>query len=267
MNITEFFKKYKNLPRHELEVLLHLSVNLSKKDIFMNPELDLNLAQVKSLEHQVDLLQKNYPLAYIVNRQDFYGYEFNVNESVLIPRPETEVLVSKCLDLDFDTVLDIGTGTGCIAISINLQKPNSTVSALDISIEALKVAKENSKKHNINIEFILSDLLDSIPVNSHFDLIVTNPPYVKDSDQEHMSASTLDYEPHLALFSGPDGLDFYRKLFIQLSEKKISFNYLCGEFGFNQETEMTDLLELHFSGKYILFKDLNKITRFFKISN
>lgn len=267
MLVSEFYNKYKNLPRHELEVLLFFVLKITKKELFLNPSREISSSQLAELDKCTNLLTQNYPIAYIVNSKNFYGLDFYVDQNVLIPRPESEVLVEQALELRPSSVLDIGTGSGCIAVTIARQLENCQVTALDISILALEVAKKNSQTHNCQINFIKSDFLQDIPTNSSFDLIITNPPYVKDSDLPFMSKSAVLHEPDTALFAGPDGLDAYRQIFTQLKDKKISFKYFLGEFGFNQEKEMTDLLEMYFSGKYTLFKDLAGVTRFLKINN
>lgn len=267
MLVSEFYNKYKNLPRHELEVLLLFVLKITKKEHFLNPNQEISSSQLAELNKCINLLTQNYPIAYIVNSKNFYGLDFYVDQNVLIPRPETEILVEQAIKLNPNSVLDIGTGSGCIAIAIARHLNNCQLTALDISTHALEVAKRNSQTHHCQINFIKSDFLQNIPKNSSFDLIITNPPYVKDSDLPFMSESTVLHEPDTALFAGPEGLDAYRQIFEQLKNKNISFEYFLGEFGFNQEKDMTDLLEMYFSGKYTLFKDLVGITRFLKINN
>lgn len=172
---------------------------------------------------------KNYePIQYILGNTEFYGLIFEVNPSVLIPRPETEELVSwiidDCKDRQDISVLDIGTGSGCIAISLAKNLKHAKVYALDVSEDALKLAKLNATKNEVDIEFIEADILDCDLGNIKFDVIVSNPPYVRELEKEAMSANVLNHEPHLALFvKDDDALLFYRKI-AEISENILKPN-------------------------------------------
>lgn len=172
---------------------------------------------------------KNYePIQYILGNTEFYGLIFEVNPSVLIPRPETEELVSwiidDCKDRQDICVLDIGTGSGCIAISLAKNLKHAKVYALDVSEDALKLAKLNATKNEVDIEFIEADILDCDLGNIKFDVIVSNPPYVRELEKEAMSANVLNHEPHLALFvKNDDALLFYRKI-AEISENILKPN-------------------------------------------
>jgi release factor glutamine methyltransferase len=161
---------------------------------------------------------KNYePIQYIIGDTEFYGLVFKVNPSVLIPRPETEELVDwiikDCEDDKKINILDIGTGSGCIAISLAKNLPNAKVFALDVSNEALKTANQNAINNGVEVEFIEADILSYNSLDIQFDLIVSNPPYVRELEKQMMSANVLDHEPHLALFvEDDDALLFYRKI-------------------------------------------------------
>jgi len=172
---------------------------------------------------------KNYePIQYILGNTEFYGLIFEVNPSVLIPRPETEELVSwiidDCKERKDICVLDIGTGSGCIAISLAKNLKHAKVYALDVSEDALKLAKLNATKNEVDIEFIEADILDCDLGNIKFDVIVSNPPYVRELEKEAMSANVLNHEPHLALFvKNDDALLFYRKI-AEISENILKPN-------------------------------------------
>lgn len=172
---------------------------------------------------------KNYePIQYILGNTEFYGIIFEVNPSVLIPRPETEELVSwiidNCKDSQDISVLDIGTGSGCIAISLAKNLKHAKVYALDVSEDALKLAKLNADKNKVDIEFIEADILDCDLGNIKFDVIVSNPPYVRELEKEAMSANVLNHEPPLALFvKDDDALLFYRKI-AEISENILKPN-------------------------------------------
>lgn len=266
MQLKDLYLKYNNLPHLELEVIFAYILKLTPTQLFSQTEKTVSSEELALIENLIQRRLNNEPIAYLINQKEFFGIPFYVDSNVLIPRPETEELVELGLNSKPNSILDIGTGSGAIACTFAHQIPNSKVTALDISAEALKIAAQNTESLNLkNINFIQSDFLAEIPANSHFDLIITNPPYVKTSDQEFMAEETKKFEPELALFSGADGLDAYRQILSEIKTKNISFNTFLGEFGFNQENELRHLLEIDFSGKYTLLKDLAGITRFIKI--
>jgi len=165
----------------------------------------------------IERLKLYEPIQYIIGDTEFYGLEFKVNPSVLIPRPETEELVAWIIDghkkKQQISILDIGTGSGCIAVTLAKHLVNANVYALDVSLEALSLAKENALTNDVNVEFIEADILDWDYGDLQFDVIVSNPPYVRELEKEAMSANVLDHEPHLALFvKDDDALLFYRTI-------------------------------------------------------
>lgn len=273
MKVQQLFQKYsKDLPRLELEVLFCFLTNQNREHLLKNPDYELTPSQAQDFLNLVQRRLNFEPIAYITGQKEFYGQNYFVTPQVLIPRPETEELVELAIaslkNSQYLNILDIGTGSGAIACTLATHLPNSQVTAIDISTKALEVAKKNAENQNLtNITFIESNFLHQIAPNTHFDLIITNPPYVKTSDKPEMAKETVGFEPELALYSGSDGLDAYRQIFKQIKDKNIQFKFFYGEFGFNQEKELKDLLEVHFSGKYILLKDLANIVRFVKIEN
>ena len=170
------------------------------------------------LEQIAIRLERQEPVQYILGQADFYGRTFVVNEHVLIPRPETEELCQWIIAADATNILDIGTGSGCIAITLAAEMPEAEVTAWDISEEALKVAKENAKRHNVHVSFEQVDALHLTSDICHqtsvvFDLIVSNPPYICNKERETMEANVLEHEPHTALFvPNDDPLLFYRAI-------------------------------------------------------
>ena len=191
-----------------------------KKRYFDIKNYVLSDDEIEELNFIYEKITNHYPIQYIFNKADFYGLEFYVDENVLIPRPETEELVHWILTDHVDThsstyLLDIGTGSGCIPISIKKNKPHWNVSALDISEKALEVAKQNAAKNEAEIDFIQDDILKSQISNlkSQFDIIVSNPPYIPVKEKELMSVSTVQHEPHLALFVDDESpIIFYEKI-------------------------------------------------------
>ena len=170
------------------------------------------------LEQIAIRLERQEPVQYILGQADFCGRMFVVNEHVLIPRPETEELCQWIIATDATNILDIGTGSGCIAITLALDIPNSQVTAWDISADALAVARENARRHNVHVSFEQVDALHLTSDICHqtsvvFDLIVSNPPYICNKERETMEANVLEHEPHTALFvPNDDPLLFYRAI-------------------------------------------------------
>lgn len=200
----------------EIETFISYSfehvLNYSKTDLLLNKDLTMSESELLKFNNIVKQLKKNKPIQYILGNTYFYGLNLNVNESVLIPRPETEELVDWIIK-DYSNkkttslkLLDIGTGSGCIAIALSKNISESDVFALDVSIEALEIAKVNANKNDQkNIHFIEADInhistLKSFNFPTDFDIIVSNPPYITESEQSAMYKNVLDYEPHVALF-------------------------------------------------------------------
>ena len=172
--------------------------------------------QLQRLHHILDRLKQREPIQYILGETEFYGLSFNVDPNTLIPRPETEELVRWIVE-DYDrkapNILDMGTGSGCIAISLAHALPEAKVSGCDISTRALQLASQNAAKNKVSVHFEPIDILHTQTLPNRYDVIVSNPPYVRALEKEKMAPNVLEYEPHLALFvSDSDPLIFYRKI-------------------------------------------------------
>lgn len=188
---------------------------VSQMAFYMKDDVALTAEQETLLDDAIARLQKHEPIQYILGYSDFCGLRFNVTPATLIPRPETSELVEWIVSeaTGNESILDIGTGSGCIAISIANKLPQSKVSAWDISPDALAVAKENSKANGCNVAFKQADILAYKPAGEQFDIIVSNPPYIKEVEKELMHSNVLDWEPHTALFvPDNDPLLFYRTI-------------------------------------------------------
>ena len=209
-------------------------LEFSKSDCIIQKDAAVSETQKLKLLEIVTRLVEEEPLQYILGSTEFMSLQFKVNKHTLIPRPETEELVQWVLQEDFKSALDIGTGSGCIAISLAKQS-KASLSALDFSKEALEVAKDNSKNNEVVIDFIYADILQKPALQQTFDVIVSNPPYVLESDKKLMHTNVLKHEPHTALFVfDKDALVFYNsitdfaqshlnengKLFFEIHEKK-----------------------------------------------
>ena len=190
-------------------------LGVSQMTFYMKDDITLTAEQTTLLDSAIERLQQHEPIQYILGYSDFCGLRFKVNPATLIPRPETSELVEWIASEanGKENILDIGTGSGCIAVSLANRIPQATVSAWDISTEALAVATENSKANNCAVTFKEVDILAYQPSNEKFDIIVSNPPYIKEVEKEHMEANVLDWEPHTALFvPDNDPLLFYRTI-------------------------------------------------------
>lgn len=193
-----------------------------------------------------DLTEKrcsHIPLQYLTGEQEFMGLSFRVNEHVLIPRQDTEVLVEEALKViaDGDSVLDMCTGSGCIAVSIQSFRPLAKVSGCDISSSALKVARENGKQNGVSIEFVESDLFSNI--EGMYDVIVSNPPYIPSDVIPTLMPEVRDFEPMNALDGKEDGLFFYRKIVEESGDHLILGGYLLFEIGYDQGEDVSALMK------------------------
>ena len=185
-----------------------------RSKILLADEIELDSNKEKLFLDALDRLKKNEPVQYILGKTAFMDLEFKLNSSVLIPRPETEELVRLILkeDLDGKEILDIGTGSGCIAVSLAKNLPNAKVTALDLSEEAIDVAKENAKMNDVEVNFISADIFD-YKSEKKYDIIVSNPPYITESEKVLMKRNVLEYEPKQALFvKNDDPLIFYKAI-------------------------------------------------------
>ena len=194
-------------------LLLEDKFGLSKMDIMTGREIES--IKLDSFEEILDQINRKEPIQYILGKAEFYERQFMVNNSVLIPRPETELLVRFVIDdhVPTPTILDIGTGTGCIAITLALEIPSSEIYAIDISDDALAVAKQNAQNLKAKVHFSKWDILSDKVINQKFDVLVSNPPYITEAEKRAMKSNVLDFEPHLALFvTDEDPLIFYRAI-------------------------------------------------------
>ena len=211
-------------------IILERIHQLKRIDLALKPETVLDGVHLKQWKNIILDLKKQKPIQYIFGESEFYGLPFLVNENTLIPRPETEELVELIITNEGKgkrekgkvTILDIGTGSGCIAISLAIHLPNAEVFAIDVSEKALAIAKKNAEIYNVNVAFLMQDILQTDDLKQQFDIIVSNPPYVRDLEKAEISPNVLEYEPHLALFvEDTDALLFYRKI-AQLAKESLT---------------------------------------------
>ncbi len=230
LNLLELKSNFKTAlselyPTEEIQsffnILLEEYLKLSRVEIALNPEREISKEAIQDFKNAILRLKNHEPIQYIIGETEFYGLPFKVNKHTLIPRPETEELVDciisaqKLITHNSEpiTILDIGTGSGCIAISLAKNLPHSKVFALDISEEALKVAKENADINKVEIDFFQTDILNTKALPKQFNIIVSNPPYVRELEKKMMQQNVLKYEPESALYvADEDPLLFYRAI-------------------------------------------------------
>jgi len=230
--------------RLEAQVLASCALNVNRAWLIAHDQDVLTPAQADAVKTLVARRAQGEPVAYILGEKEFYGHMFKVTPDVLIPRPETELLVEAALErLPKDLpaqVLDLGTGSGCIAVTLALERPDCTVTAVDISVSALQLAKENAERLGAPIYFIQSDLFAELGVQ-RFDLIVSNPPYIAHEDP-HLGKGDVRFEPGLALVSGSNGLDAL-KILTQAAPRHLqSGGWLVFEHGWDQAEQAIKLI-------------------------
>ena len=265
--IPKFLSEINNFSSREVTSFAYLSIEkilgYSKSDCIIHSNQELNNDNIISFENIINDLKQNIPIQYILGEAHFYDLKFKVNSSTLIPRGETEELVQYILTHDFTSVLEIGTGSGCIAISI-AKNSNSKITALDNSIEALEIAKSNAILNSVKINFVLSDVFNFSDTKK-YDLIVSNPPYVLESEKKIMDKNVLDYEPHNALFvSDNDPLVYYNKI-AKIATNNLNKNgLLFFEINENYSKQIIELLSNLNFVDIELKKDINGRDRIIK---
>lgn len=266
---SEFIKQLSSLNDDgEVEsffyIILEKLHNLKRIDLALNPNLELSDDDLQKWNKIISELKTQKPIQYILGETEFYGLKFEVNENTLIPRPETEELVQIIISDNEITknqnplkILDIGTGSGCIAISLAKNLSDAKVAAIDVSEKALETAKRNAKTNEVNVSFILKNILETSDLEQEFDLIVSNPPYVRNLEKQEIKTNVLEFEPHLALFvEDNDALIFYRKI-AELALKNLSKNgKLYFEINQYLGKETVELLENLGFKNVVLKKDI-----------
>lgn len=228
-------------PRREAASLLALALDKPNTFLIAHPEYELTSDEATLFESHVARREKREPFQYIAGKQEFYGLDFEVAPAVLIPRPETEILVEETIKelqkLDNPRFCEVGVGSGCISVSILANVANATAVATDISAAAIEVARRNAERHNVadRLTIIQGDLFAG--VEGKFEMIVSNPPYVPDDDQVKMQPEVCDYEPHSALFAG-DGLEVVRRLIDEAPRFLIPEGSLLIEIGIGQSDQI-----------------------------
>jgi len=232
-------------------LILEEKQQLKRIDLALKPDLELSEEELAVWNSILEQLKLEIPVQYLLGKTSFYGLDFEVNSAVLIPRPETEELVDWIISNNLKIqqskdlkILDIGTGSGCIAVSLAKNLPNAMVFAIDVSEKALGTAQKNAELNSVEVTFIEKNILEIMDLGQEFDIIVSNPPYVRNLEKQEIKKNVLDNEPHLALFvEDDDALLFYRKI-AELAQKNLSNSgQLYFEINQYLGQEMIDLLE------------------------
>jgi release factor glutamine methyltransferase len=269
---TDYLSK-KNIDssRINAENLLAHVLKCKRLDLYLAFDRPLKEEEIDDYRELIRRRGASEPLQYIIGNVEFYGLNFKVNPSVLIPRPETELLIEKVLESlsknDSLKILDIGTGSGNIAVSIAKHLPNAEIVAIDISDSAIQTAKENSELNNINgqINFCKLDIISGeLQINNKFDLIVSNPPYVALKDYSDLSPELLNHEPRIALTDENDGLNYYRVISKKAKNLLKTGGKIFYEVGLGQSEVVQNLLKENNFNEIEIFKDYSNIDRVVK---
>lgn len=264
MTISELIKKgmieLKNgnieEPKLKARLLMQYVLNKSRQYVIVNDMEELDNIKEKQYLEEIKILKKGVPIEHITHQKEFMKLSFFVDKNVLIPRQDTEILVEEVINIakknNAKKILDLCTGSGAIAVSLAKYLPQAEITAIDISNEALKIAKKNAISNNVEnqITFISSDMFTNLN-EEKFDIIVSNPPYIKTNVIKNLDIQVQN-EPYIALDGGKDGLDFYKKI-INESYQYLKYNgYLCLEIGFDQKIDVIELIENteSFTGTY-----------------
>ncbi|RKY84703.1 peptide chain release factor N(5)-glutamine methyltransferase [candidate division KSB1 bacterium] len=270
---TEYFreKNFSN-PRTNTELLLCHTLNMKRLDLYLNYDRPLSEKELALFKSLIKRRVKHEPIQYITNETEFMGLRFKVNKNVFIPRPETEILVEKIIEVAKEkwnnllkvSILEVGTGSGNIAVSLAHFLPNAEILSMDISKEALDIARENSELNNTTFRttFIEKSIF-SLNKDSFRDvrILVSNPPYVSRTEFEALEPEVRDFEPKIAYFEGGDGLSFYRKICSVASSWISGDGCLFLEVGYGMQKKVIEIVEKNNLEIVNIFKDYNGIDR------
>jgi release factor glutamine methyltransferase len=259
-------------PRLDAELLLAFAADVTREGLYTR-SIVVDEELRKRCKAVVDLRVSRMPLAYIIGRREFYSLEFEVSPEVLIPRPETETLVTAALEaltaLPTANVIDLGTGSGAIALAIAVNAPHARVTATDISVQALEIARQNARRLGVyaRVDFRRADcwdILDAGGALERYDLIVANPPYIRDAEIDSLAPEVRDFEPRIALAGGIDGLDFYRRIAAGAAEHLAAGGVLIVEVGAGQADDVADIFRAEGFSDIAIVNDLAGIPRVVK---
>lgn len=239
--------------RIDSEILLAHTLKKARSFLYAFPEQTIDPTRSQEFLNYIRRRQQGEPVAYITGEQEFWSLSFKVTPAVLIPRPDTELLIETVLErikqqaqfVEQKTLIDLGTGSGCIAIAIAKELPDWQISACDLSTDALSIAKENAKRLNLqNIQFTLSNWFSGIPDNTRFDVIVSNPPYI-DAKDPALESHVAKHEPRTALIARDNGLAAYQDIIASLEQHTYAHSIVAFEIGFQQGQALKNYLNTY----------------------
>lgn len=254
LKASEKLSAVTDVPALEAKLLMETACHCDRLFLIKNRSEELAPEKLNVFFTLVEERLTGRPIAYITGRKEFMELDFTVSGDVLIPRPDTEVLVECAISSGKKSILDIGTGSGAIAVSLAHYIKGSNLTAIDISDKALAVAKSNADKNNVCVNFKKSDILTD-PIDGVFDLIVSNPPYIRSAVIPTLAPDVKNFEPHLALSGGDDGLMFYRAITKKAPSALAAGGMLMFEIGFDQAEAVCAIMAEHFTGISVV-KDL-----------
>ncbi|MBP3761381.1 MAG: peptide chain release factor N(5)-glutamine methyltransferase [Ruminococcus sp.] len=264
---ADILKKYAN-PDAEFDTLCIFQDIFNEKNPLFKPMEAVTEKDEKIIREYIRKRSEGYPLQYILGKWEFYGYDFRISPDVLIPRPDTEVLIENVLSIcrregmTSPVIYDLCSGSGCIAVTLKKEIPSADVYAVEISKKAVGIIKENASLNNADITIINSDVRNPELIKNleNIDIIVCNPPYLTQEDMDTLQKE-VTFEPELALFGGADGLDFYREITEKWKKCLRNGGYLCYEFGYDQHEDVKDILVKNKFDNISLSRDLAGIVR------
>lgn len=273
LKIKDIFLKYKNILKQknfetyslDIEVLLMNVTGFSKSKLYLNTDYTLSKDEFEKFEHFFERRLKKEPIAYIIGKCEFMGLEFNLNNDTLIPRPDTEILVEKSIEIisqnNLKKGIDIGTGSGCIPISICKYWDKIFMKAIDINENAISKAIENARLNKVDkkIDFLISDLFQNI--NEKFDIIISNPPYIESNIIQNLEDNVKNFEPLRALDGGLNGLKFYESITKKAPQFLNKNGYLIYEIGYNQAEDVKNIMIKYNFKNIEILKDLAGLNR------
>ena len=248
-------------PKLDSEYIISHVLGMSMLELNLHQDDNITEDNLVLIQNMIFRRGKNEPLQYILGETDFYGLTFKVNEHVLIPRPETELLVEKIIKENpaVEEILEIGTGSGAIAIALTANIKNAKIEAVDISNEALQIARENAAKNKVNINFFCSDIFEN--VIGKYDLIISNPPYIPGKEYQYLSREIREYEPSIALLADDNGLTFYKKILCSAKDYLTEKGKIYFEIGYSLSESIKKVAEENGFRNIETVKDLNGFDR------
>jgi release factor glutamine methyltransferase len=271
--ITEAERKLKEAgvasPQAEVELILEHLLDVDRLNVYLHGAELISEKILIRFQEIIERRTSRYPLQYILGEAWFYGRQFSVTPDVMVPTPETEILCDLAINyiknegINEPVIVDVGTGSGIIAITVAAEVPSATITAVDISRKALDVAERNARTHRVGgkIDFMISDCLAALAKDKKYDLILSNPPYISEKEYETLPPEVLA-DPKNSLVSGPDGLDFIKRLLDDAAEYLKNKGQLMFEIGYNQAEQVSQLSEEDNRYKSLtIIKDLNDIDR------